>query len=90
MAVVLMHNLPLHSAVASPFLMTTERRYSIILEHSSEVLLEHALMAQLEAFWDANDTRYCGLRMENEHSAHARVIVTDEVREEEESGLFCL
>jgi len=57
MTAVLTHNLSLHSAVASPFVMNTERRYSIILEHSAEVLLEHAPMAQIEAFWDANDTR---------------------------------
>ena len=69
--------------------MKTERRYSIILAHSAEVLLEHALMAQIEAFWDANDTRYFGLRMEDEHSAHARVIVTDEFSEEEVE-LYCL
>ncbi|MCY1405168.1 hypothetical protein D3C76_161580 [compost metagenome] len=68
-----------------PFVMTTERRYSIILERSSEVLLENALMAQLEAFWDANDARYVGLRLENEHSAHARVIVTDEIPDEDEA-----
>jgi hypothetical protein len=64
--------------------MNTERRYSIILEHSAEVLLEHAPMAQIEAFWDANDMRYFGLRMEDEHSAHARVFVTDKVPAEEE------
>ncbi|MCP2229355.1 hypothetical protein OKW12_004813 [Pseudomonas silensiensis] len=88
MTAVLMHNLPLHSAVASLFVMNTERRYSIILEHSAEVLLEHAPMAQIEAFWDANDTRYFGLRMEDEHSAHARVIVTDEVPDDEDVALF--
>jgi hypothetical protein len=70
--------------------MNTERRYSIILEHSAEVLLEHAPMAQIEAFWDANDTRYFGLRMEDEHSTHARVIVTDEVPDEEDVELSCL
>ena len=69
--------------------MKTERRYSIIVEHSAEVLLEHAPIAQIEAFWDANDTRYFGLRMEDEHSAHARVIVTDEFSEEEVE-LYCL
>lgn len=90
MTAVLMHNLPFLSAVASPFVMNTERRYSIILEHSAEVLLEHAPMAQIEAFWDANDTRYFGLRMEDEHSAHARVIVTDEVPDEEDAELSCL
>lgn len=70
--------------------MKTERRYSIILAHSAEVLLEHALMAQIEAFWDANDTRYFGLRMEDEHSAHARVIVTDEVPDEEDAELYAI
>ena len=90
MTAVLMHNLPLLSAVASPFVMNTERRYSIILERSAEVLLEHAPMAQIEAFWDANDTRYFGLRMEDEHSAHARVIVTDEVPDDEDVELSCL
>ena len=63
--------------------MNTETRYSIILERSAEVLLENAPMAQVEAFWDANDSRYFGLRMEDEHSAHARVFVTDEMPEEE-------
>ncbi|MFK8332087.1 hypothetical protein M2D63_018955 [Pseudomonas sp. BJa5] len=63
--------------------MNTETRYSIILERSAEVLLENAPMAQVEAFWDANDSRYFGLRMEDEHSAHARVFVTDEFPEEE-------
>ncbi|WP_442111547.1 hypothetical protein [Pseudomonas sp. NUPR-001] len=63
--------------------MNTETRYSIILERSAEVLLENALMAQVEAFWDANDTRYFGLRMENEHTAHARVLVTDEVPDDD-------
>jgi hypothetical protein len=64
--------------------MNTETRYSIILERSAEVLLENAPMAQVEAFWDANDSRYFGLRMEDEHSAHARVFVTDEIPEDEE------
>jgi len=70
--------------------MKAERRYSIILEHSAEMLLENVPMAQIEAFWDANDTRYFGLRMEDEHSAHTRVIVTDEVPDEEEVELNCL
>lgn len=90
MAAVFMHNLPLYSAIASPSVMKAERRYSIILERSTEVLLENASMAHIEAFWDANDTRYFGLRIENEHSAHARVIVTDEVPDEEEAELYCL
>lgn len=64
--------------------MNTERRYSIILEHSAEVLLNNASMAQVEAFWDANDTRYFGLRMEDELSAHARVMVTDVVPDDED------
>ncbi|MGH8485355.1 MAG: hypothetical protein ACRESP_13245 [Pseudomonas sp.] len=64
--------------------MNTERRYSIILEHSAEVLLNNASMAQVEAFWDANDARYFGLRMEDELSAHARVMVTDVVPDDED------
>ncbi|MBH3428908.1 hypothetical protein [Pseudomonas alkylphenolica] len=64
--------------------MNTERRYSIILEHSAEVLLNNASMAQVEAFWDANDSRYFGLRMEDELSAHARVMVTDVVPDDED------
>ncbi|PSS56628.1 hypothetical protein [Pseudomonas sp. BBP2017] len=63
--------------------MNTERRYSIILERSAEVLLNNALMTQVEAFWDANDARYFGLRIEDEHSAHARVMVTDELPDDE-------
>ncbi|MDD2050262.1 hypothetical protein [Pseudomonas putida] len=63
--------------------MNTERRYSIILERSAEVLLNNALMTQVEAFWDANDSRYFGLRIEDEHSAHARVMVTDEVPDDD-------
>jgi len=63
--------------------MKTERRYSIILEHSAEVLLNNALMAQVEAFWDANDARYFGLRIEDEHSAHARVMVTDKIPDDD-------
>ncbi|WP_461531838.1 hypothetical protein [Pseudomonas sp. 210_17 TE3656] len=63
--------------------MNTERRYSIILERSAEVLLNNALMTQVEAFWDANDARYFGLRIEDEHSAHARVMVTDELPEDD-------
>ncbi|WP_337158496.1 hypothetical protein [Pseudomonas putida] len=70
--------------------MNTETRYSIILEHSAEVLLENASMAQVEAFWDDNDERYFGLRIEDERSAHARVIVTDEVPDEEEDGVVVL
>jgi hypothetical protein len=90
MAALLMRHLFIPPAIASPFVMKPEQRYSIILEHNAEVLLERVPMSQIEAFWDANDTHYFGLRMEDEHSAHARVIVTDEVPEEEEEGLFCL
>lgn len=64
--------------------MNTETRYSIILERSAEVLLENAPMVRVEAFWDANDATYFGLRIEDEHSAHARVIVTDEVPDDDE------
>ncbi|MGE8068867.1 hypothetical protein [Pseudomonas sp. NPDC089569] len=70
--------------------MNIERRYSIILEHSAEVLLENAPMEQIEAFWDAHDAQYFGLRMEGEHGAHVRVIVTDQVPEEEEEEACCL
>ena len=69
--------------------MNTERRYSIILEANAEVLVENAPMAQIEAFWDANDTRYFGLRMEDEHSAHARVIVTDQIPADDDAELYC-
>lgn len=67
--------------------MSAEKLYTIVLEHSLEVLLEAAPMEQVEAFWDANDTRYFGLRMEDDDSHHARVIVTDEIPEEEEADL---
>lgn len=70
--------------------MKAEKRYSIILERSAQVLLENVPMAQIEAFWDANDTRYFGLRMEDEDSAHTRVIVTDQIPEEEETELYFL
>lgn len=63
--------------------MPTEKRYTIVLEHSLEVLLEAATMAQVEAFWDEHDSHYFGLRMEDESVQHARVIVTDEIPEEE-------
>jgi hypothetical protein len=68
-------------------IMSSEKLYTIVLEHSLEVLLEAATMEQVEAFWDAYDTRYFGLRMEEENSHHARVIVTDEIPEEEEADL---
>jgi hypothetical protein len=71
------------SSVASPSVMNAEIRYSIILEHNAEVLLANASMAQVEAFWDANDSRYFGLRMEDPCGAHVRVMVTDEMPEEE-------
>lgn len=64
--------------------MSAEKLYTIVLEHSLEVLLEAATMAQVEAFWNAYDTRYFGLRMEEDTVYHARVIVTDEMPEEEE------
>lgn len=67
--------------------MSSEKLYTIVLEHSLEVLLEAATMEQVEAFWDTYDTRYFGLRMEEENSLHARVIVTDEIPEEEEVDL---
>ncbi|MFZ5937943.1 hypothetical protein BGP84_19995 [Pseudomonas putida] len=63
--------------------MNAEIRYSIILEHNAEVLLANASMAQVEAFWDANDSRYFGLHMEEPYGAHVRVMVTDEMQEEE-------
>ncbi len=68
--------------------MHTETRYSIILEHNAEVLLENASMAQVEAFWDANDTRYFGLRMEDQDSTDVRVLVSDEMANEDEPELF--
>ncbi|QCI10219.1 hypothetical protein E6B08_01715 [Pseudomonas putida] len=68
--------------------MQTETRYSIILEHNAEVLLENASMAQVEAFWDANDTRYFGLRMEDQDSTDVRVLVSDEMAKEDEPELF--
>jgi len=83
-------NQPPQPAAVSPSVMNTETRYSIILERSAEVLLENALMAQVEAFWDANDSCYFGLRLEDEHSANVRVMVTDEAFEEEESALYRL
>ncbi|WP_407295351.1 hypothetical protein [Stutzerimonas zhaodongensis] len=63
--------------------MFSKKLYTIVLEHSLEVLLEAATMEQVEAFWDAYDTQYFGLRMEEENAHHARVIVTDEMPEEE-------
>ena len=53
--------------------MPANRRYSIILEHSGQVLLEQASLEQVEAFWDANDETYFGLRIEDAQSEHARV-----------------
>lgn len=71
--------------------MSAEKLYTIVLEHSLEVLLEAATMAQVEAFWDAYDTRYFGLRMEEDNANHARVIVTDEMPEEEmEEAELCV
>ena len=66
--------------------MPAETRYSVILEHTGQVLLDDAPLSQLEAFWDANDTLYFGLRMEDEVSEHARVFVTDVVPEEEDAA----
>jgi len=70
--------------------MSAEKLYTIVLEHSLEVLLEAATMEQVEAFWDAYDNRYFGLRMEEESSDHARVIVTDEIPEDEEEAELCI
>jgi hypothetical protein len=53
--------------------MSANRRYSIILEHTGQVLLEQASLEQVEAFWDANDETYFGLRIEDAQSEHARV-----------------
>lgn len=64
--------------------MPTNRRYSIILEHTGQVLLEQASLEQIEAFWDANDDLYFGLRIEDAQSDHARVFVTDEIPEDED------
>jgi len=76
---------------ASLLIMSAEKLYTIVLEHSLEVLLEAATMAQVEAFWDAYDTRYFGLRMEEDSTHHARVIVTDEIPEEEaEDAELCV
>jgi len=63
--------------------MFSIKLYTIVLEHSLEVLLEAATMEQVEAFWDAYDTQYFGLRLEEDNAHHARVIVTDEMPEEE-------
>ncbi|MHC2147230.1 hypothetical protein ACVI9W_003212 [Pseudomonas sp. 210_17 TE3656] len=83
MATMLVHPSLFPQLLRASFVMNTERRYSIILERSAEVLLNNALMTQVEAFWDANDARYFGLRIEDEHSAHARVMVTDELPEDD-------
>ncbi|KIZ33006.1 hypothetical protein ACIGHJ_04825 [Stutzerimonas kunmingensis] len=64
--------------------MSANRRYSIILEHTGQVLLERASLEQVEAFWDANDALYFGLRIEDAQSDHARVFVTDEIPEDED------
>jgi len=63
--------------------MNAEIRYSIILEHNAEVLLANASMAQVEQFWDANDSRYFGLHMEDPCGSHVRVMVTDEMPDDE-------
>ena len=80
---------PLESST-SLLIMSAEKLYTIVLEHSLEVLLEAATMEQVEAFWDAYDSRYFGLRMEEENSHHARVIVTDEIPEDEEEAELCV
>jgi|TARA_Y100000815_G_scaffold71584_1_gene60387 hypothetical protein len=80
---------PLESST-SLLIMSAEKLYTIVLEHSLEVLLEAATMEQVEAFWDAYDNRYFGLRMEEETSHHARVIVTDEIPEDEEEAELCI
>jgi len=67
--------------------MSAEKRYTIILEHTGQILLEYATLVQVEAFWDANDTRYFGLRIEDEQGGHARVFVTDEIPEDDEAIL---
>lgn len=69
-----------------PANMSCEKLYTIVLEHSLEVLLEAATMAQVEAFWDAHDSRYYGLRMEEDNGRHVRVIVTDQIPEDEEEA----
>jgi len=64
--------------------MSANRRYSIILEHTGQVLLEQASLEQVEEFWDANDALYFGLHIEDAQSDHARVFVTDEIPEDED------
>ena len=48
------------------------------------------MFEQVEAFWDAYDTRYFGLRLEEDNAQHARVIVTDEIPEDEEEAELCI
>jgi len=74
----------------SLLIMSSEKLYTIVLEHNLEVLLEAATMEQVEAFWDAYDTRYFGLRLEEDNAQHARVIVTDEIPEDEEEAELCI
>lgn len=64
--------------------MSSNQRYSIILEHTGQVLLEQASLEQVEEFWDANDARYFGLRIDDPLSDHATVFVTDEIPEDED------
>ena len=64
--------------------MSANRRYSIILEHSGQVLLEQASLEQVEAFWDASDALILGLRIEDAQSDLATVFVTDEIPEDED------
>ncbi len=65
--------------------MSANRRYSIILEHTGQVLLEHASLEQVEVFWDANDALYFGLRIEDAQGDHSWVFVTDVIPEDEEA-----
>ncbi|MCW3147699.1 hypothetical protein N8H22_03645 [Stutzerimonas stutzeri] len=67
--------------------MQSATRYSIILERTGQVLLAQASLSQLEAFWDAHDAQYYGLRIEDEQSPHARVIVTDELPDDDDADL---
>lgn len=64
--------------------MSAEVLYTIILEHNLKVLLEAATMEQVESFWDAHDEHYFGLRLEETAGSPTRVIVTDELPDEEQ------
>lgn len=67
--------------------MHADIRYSVILERTGQTLLAQADLQQLEAFWDAHDAEYVGLRIEDEQSRHPRVIVTDQLPAEEDADL---